>query len=76
MQKVTNFDFSRARTPAQIDDWARHYRVELKHKRVFAKLHPHSTPHKIKRVDAAFYHDMNVLEKKRRAVKTLMKTFN
>lgn len=75
MVRIGTFDFSRAKTPAQVDDWARHYRVELNKKRVFGKLRLRSHPERIARVEAAYRHDKNLLEKKRRAAKTLMKTF-
>ena len=76
MQKIGKFDFSKARTPTEIDNWARHYRVELNKKRVFGKLRLRSHPERIARVESAYRHDKKLLEKKRRAAKTLMKALN
>ena len=75
MQRIGTFDFSGARTPDQVDNWARYYRTELNKRRVFAKLRLRSHHERLARIEAAYRHDKNLLEKKRRAAKTLMKTF-
>jgi hypothetical protein len=76
MQRTASFDFSRAKTPAQVDDWARHYRVELNKRRVFAKLRLRSHQERIARIEYAYRHDKELLEKKRRAAKMLVKALN
>lgn len=73
MKQQPNFDFSSAKTPEQIDSLARHYRGKLKLSRIFAKAKPNSTVGKVWRANRAYHHNMKVLERKRRAAKTLMK---
>ena len=76
MQRIGTFDFSQARTPDQVDNWARHYRVELNKRRVFAKLRLRNHQERIVRIEAAYRHDKKLLERKRRAAKALVKALN
>ena len=76
MQKLGKFDFSKATTPNEVDNWARHYRVELNKRRVFGKLRLRNHQERIVRIEAAYRHDKKLLERKRRAAKALVKALN
>jgi len=74
--QALKFDFSKAKTPSEVDDWARHYKVELNKKRVFGKLRLRSHHERIARIEYAYRHDKRLLERKRRAAKALIKALN
>jgi hypothetical protein len=76
MQRMGIFDFSKATTPTQVDDWARHYRVQLNKRRVFAKLRLRNKHEKLVRIEAAYRQDKKLLEKKRQAAKMLVEALN